>query len=264
MPDVFLLKAIAKSLLLPPTGLLLVALLGLAIIRRHPRTGRMLAMAAVTTLLALSIPIVAGGLVRLLDDSPPLDLAVAKTAQAIVIPGGGVRRNALEYGGDTLGRLTLERVRYGARLAKETGLPVLVTGGSVFGDTVPEASLMKDVLESEYGVRVRWAESTSRNTQENASNSAEMLKADGIVAVILVAHSFDIPRAKSVYSAYGLNVAIAPIGIPRPGIDLPGDLIPGIGAVITSYYACYELTALLALAFGVTGRAASNPIVTSK
>ncbi len=172
MPDVFLLKAIAKSLLLPPTGLLLVALIGLAIIRRHPRTGRTLATAAVATLLALSMPIVAGGLVRLLDDSPPIDLAVAKTAQAIVIPGGGVRRNALEYGGDTLGRLTLERVRYGARLAKATGLPVLVTGGSVLGNTTPEAVLMKEALESEYGVAVRWVEDRSRNTQENAAYSA--------------------------------------------------------------------------------------------
>jgi hypothetical protein len=42
----------------------------------------------------------------------------------------------LEYGGDTLGRLTLERVRYGARVAKKTGLPVLVAGGSVLvGET---------------------------------------------------------------------------------------------------------------------------------
>ena len=119
MPDPLLIKAIAKALLLPPTGLLLLALIGLAMIRRHPRAGRLLATASVLALLALSTPIVAGALVRLLDDSPPIDLAMAKTAQAIVIPGGGVRRNALEYGGDTLGRLTLERVRYGARLARE-------------------------------------------------------------------------------------------------------------------------------------------------
>ena len=121
MPDPFLLRAIAKALLLPPTGLLLLALIGLALIRKHPRGGRLLATASVLTLLALSTPIVAGALVRLLDDSPPIDLALVKNAQAIVIPGGGVRLNALEYGGDTLGRLTLERVRYGARLSKQTG-----------------------------------------------------------------------------------------------------------------------------------------------
>ena len=53
----------------------------------------------------------------------------AADAEAIVILGGGTRRNAPEYGGDTLGRLTLERVRYGAQVAKLTALPVLVTGG---------------------------------------------------------------------------------------------------------------------------------------
>ena len=207
MPDVFLLKAIAKSLLLPPTGLLLVALIGLAIIRRHPRAGRTLATVAVATLLALSMPIVAGGLVRLLDDSPPIDLAVAKTAQAIVIPGGGVRRNALEYGGDTLGRLTLERVRYGARLAKQTGLPVLVTGGSVLGNTVPEAVLMKEALENEYGVTVRWVEDRSRNTRENAEFTARMLAADGVRRVVLVLHAFDVPRAVPLYERTGLQRA---------------------------------------------------------
>jgi uncharacterized SAM-binding protein YcdF (DUF218 family) len=244
MPDAILLKAIAKALLLPPTGLLLVALFGLAIIRRHPRTGRMLATAAVTTLLALSMPIVAGGLVRLLDDSPPVDLNVAKTAQAIVIPGGGVRRNALEYGGDTLGRLTLERVRYGARLAKATGLPVLVTGGSVLGNTAPEALLMKEALESEYGVAVRWTEDRSRNTQENAAYSAKVLRTAGFHKIVLVMHSFDVPRTATMYTATGLQVIPAPIGVSRHKIDLPEDLVPGISALVTSYYACYELIGL--------------------
>ena len=244
MPDAVLLKAIAKALLLPPTGLLLLALIGLAIIRRHPRTGRALATAAMATLLALSMPIVAGYLVRLIDDSPPIDLTVAKTAQAIVIPGGGVRRNALEYGGDTLGRLTLERVRYGARLAKATGLPVLVTGGSVLGDTTPEALLMKEALESEYGVAVRWVEDRSRNTQENAAYSAKMLQTAGLHKIVLVMHSFDVPRTAAMYTATGLQVIPAPIGVSRREVDLPEDLVPGISALVTSYYACYELAAL--------------------
>ena len=243
MPDIFLLKAIAKSLLLPPTGLLLVALIGLAIIRRHPRTGRTLATAAVATLLALSMPIVAGGLVRLLDDSPPLDLAVAKTAQAIVIPGGGVRRNALEYGGDTLGRLTLERVRYGARLAKVTGLPVLVTGGSVLGDGEPEAKLMREALANEFGVSVHWVEDRSRNTRENAVNSSAMLHADHVRSIVLVSHSFDVSRARSEFIQAGLRVIPAPTAIPSKDVVWPGDFVPGIAGLQASYYACYEIAA---------------------
>jgi uncharacterized SAM-binding protein YcdF (DUF218 family) len=249
--DPIWIKALAKTILLPPTGLLLVALVGLAILRRRPRIGRMLATGAVLAVVMLSMPIVAGGLVRLLDDSPPFDLAAAANAQVIVIPGGGVRRNALEYGGDTLGRLTLERVRYGARLAKQTKLPVLVTGGSVLGTTVPEAVLMKEALESEYGVNVRWVEDRSRNTTENAAYSAKMLKADGLSSVILVAHSFDVPRARATYSASGLNVIAAPISIPKRNVDLPADLTPGIAAFVTSHYACYELAALFARYVGV-------------
>src|SRR5690606_27141357 len=111
-------KAVLKALVLPPTGPLLLAVLGLALLARRPRAGRVLAAAGVGLLLVLSLPIVAAALLRLLDDTPPLDLAQARSAQALVILGGGTRRNAAEYGGDTLGRLTLERVRYGARVAR--------------------------------------------------------------------------------------------------------------------------------------------------
>lgn len=241
MPDIFLIKAIAKSLILPPTGLLLLALAGLGIIGRHPRTGRALATLATAALLALSMPIVSGTLIRLLDDSPPIDLNMAKTAQAIVIPGGGVRRNALEYGGDTLGRLTLERVRYGARLAKATGLPILVAGGSVMGNTVPEAMLMREALASEYGVQVRWAEDRSRNTRENAAYAAPLLEADGIRSIVLVVHAFDVPRAVSAFRHAGLAVVAAPIAIPSLEVELPVDLQPSVASLQGSYYALYEL-----------------------
>jgi uncharacterized SAM-binding protein YcdF (DUF218 family) len=86
-----------------------------------------------------------------------LDLAAAPGAQAIVILGGGVRHEALEYGGHTLGRLTLERTRYGARVAKQTGLPVLVSGGAPSGG-IAEAEVMRAALAEEFGVPVRWVE----------------------------------------------------------------------------------------------------------
>ena len=125
------LKAVIKALVLPPTGLLLVAALGLALRARLPRTGRSLVAAGILGLLVISIPVTADFLTTFVDTSPVLALEDARNAQAIVILGGGIRRDAPEYGGDTLGTLTLERVRYGARVARLTGLPVLVTGGTV-------------------------------------------------------------------------------------------------------------------------------------
>ncbi len=178
--------------------------------RNHPRCGRAIALTAMLSLLALSTPLVSTQLVRLLDDSPVLDLAQAREAQAIVILGGGVRRNALEFGGDTLGRLTLERVRYGARVARQTGLPVLVTGGSVLRDGEAEATLMRDALENEFGVKVRWIEDRSRNTRENATFSAALLDRESIKRVVLVLHSFDVPRARAEFARAGIDTIPAP------------------------------------------------------
>src|SRR5664279_6057804 len=184
MIDPIWLKAVVKTLVLPPSGPLLLSALGLSIQRRFPQTGRFLAWIGVLTLIALSLPVVATFLQRSLSNSPVFDPVSASGAGAIVILGGGVQRDAVEYGGDTLGHLTLERVRYGARIARQLGLPVLVSGGSVLGGTA-EATLMRDALEHEYNVHVRWAEVRSRTTHENALESAEVLRAAGISRVVL-------------------------------------------------------------------------------
>jgi len=242
MPDPIWAKAVLKTLVLPPTGPLLLALLGLALRRRMPRIGVGVAWIGVLTLLALSIPAVAALLIRSLELPAPFDRARAAGTQAIVILGGGTRHDAPEYGGDTLGTLTLERVRYGARVAKETGLPVLVTGGSTYGGTT-EADLMREALKHEFGVEVRWAEDRSRTTHENAVYSAEILRAAGIRRVILVAHAFDMRRATAEFAAAGIAAVPAATGIPSRGRARAFDFLPGIVGLQGSYYALYEILA---------------------
>ena len=242
MVDLTWIKALLKALVLPPTGLLLLSALGLAILTRFPRAGRTLAAAGILILLVLSVPVVALALLRSVDTTPALDFERAKSAHAVVILGGGVRRNAPEFGGDTLGRLTLERVRYGARVARLTGLPVLVTGGSVLGGE-PEAKLMKDSLEKEFGVGVRWTETRSRNTHENAVRSAEILRAAGINRVVLVAHAVDMPRASGEFEAQGIAIIKAPTGIAASDDGGLLDYVPSIAGLLGSYYAIYEIVA---------------------
>jgi uncharacterized SAM-binding protein YcdF (DUF218 family) len=241
--DFLVAKKVLGALILPPTGPLVLAVLGLALLGRRPRLGRALAWLGVAGLLIVSLPIVAHALVRSLEP-PPLDLQRPGDAQAIVILGGGVRRNAPEFGGDTLGRLTLERVRYGALVARATRLPVLVSGGSVFGGTA-EATLMKRALEQEFGVEVRWSEDRSRDTRSNAAQSAAILVPAGIKRVILVAHGFDMPRASAEFASAGLEVTPAPtlLAGERFSVEQALDLLPGMGALQTSYYAFYELLA---------------------
>ena len=202
--------------------------------------GRALVGIGTLTLLVLSIPAVAWLLLCAVESGPPLVQEQARTAQAIVIPGGGSRRGALEYGGDTLARLTLERVRYGARIARQTGLPILVTGGSVSGGT-PEGMLMREALESEYGQPVRWVESESRTTHENAQRSAALLRAEGVTRILLVMHAFDMRRAAAEFEAAGLSVIAAPTGLAGTAPDNVLDFLPSISGLQGSYYALYEI-----------------------
>ncbi|MCU0805347.1 MAG: YdcF family protein [Burkholderiales bacterium] len=236
----FFLRKAATALMLPPVGPLLLSVVGLLLSRRAPRLGRTLAWTGVLALLALSFHPVADALLVAASHTAPLDAKEAAKAQAIVIISGGVRRDAPEYGGDTVGRLSLERVRYGAKVAKETGLPVLVTGGVVH-EGRPEAELMKEALEREFAVPVRWTEIESRNTRENAQRSAAMLRAAGVTRIVLVAHAFDIPRARGEFEAAGLAVVPAPTLIPDLRFEWPRSLVPGMSALLGSYYALYEL-----------------------
>jgi uncharacterized SAM-binding protein YcdF (DUF218 family) len=244
MIDWLWVKALVRPIVLPPTGLLLMAAFGLAVGSRYPRAGRALAVAGVVGVLAVSMPVVADHLLGWLDTSAPMAVEQARDAQAIVVLGGGVRRHALEYGGDTLSTLTLERVRYGAHVARLTRLPILVAGGSVLG-AAPEAWLMKTALEKEFGVPVRWIEPRSRTTHENAVRSADILRKDGIHRIVLVTHGFDMRRAAAEFEAQGLAIVAAPTGMHAATHDTVFDYLPSMAGLQGSYYACYEILANL-------------------
>lgn len=139
--------------------------------------------------------------------------------------------------------MTLERVRYGALVARQTKLPVLVSGGPGYGGA-EEAVLMKRALEDEFGVAVKWMESRSRDTRTNALYSAATLLPQGVTRVVLVAHGFDMPRAMAEFAAAGLRVTPAPTVVATdPVFDHPLEWLPSMGALYGSYYALYELLA---------------------
>lgn len=250
MDPVDLLRALVKAFVLPPAGPLLMALAGLALLRRAPRAGRALAWGGLGALLALSLPVVALLLERPYA-LPAFDVRDAASAQAIVVPGGGLRRNAEEYDGDTLGRLTADRVRYAARVAKATGLPVLVTGGVPKGAATSEGAAMREVLEREYGVRVQWVDPGARNTRENALRSAALLKPAGVSTVVLVGHAVDMPRARAEFGAAGLATVPAPIQIPPPFAPVPTDFLPSAAALQATHHVLYERLADVARALGL-------------
>ncbi len=235
----FLAKKLLAALVLPPTGLVLLALFGLWLARRHPRMGRGISIFALLTLLALSMPPVVDGLMSSFDVPPPISAADLGKAQAIVVLGGGNYHDAPEYGGDTVSRWTLERVRYGVHLQRRSGLPILVTGGAPFGGR-PEGEAMKEAIERDFGGKVRWVEAESRDTVENALYSARMLKAAGVRRLALVSHATHLPRAIPLFEAQGFEVIGAPMGFRTHPPSDAASLLPSAGALGASSEALRE------------------------
>ena len=208
----FLLKKILSALILPPTSLILLALLGIYLSRKHPRTGRTIAALSLTTLLILSLPVTGNALLHSLETALPITEAQLKDIQSIVILGGGKNNNAPEYGGtDTVSKWTLERLRYGAFLQQHTGKPILVTGGAPYGGR-PEADAMAETLKQEFHAKTIWVENQSNDTAENAAYSAKILKQHGITNIALVSQAWHLPRAKTLFEKQGLKVTLAGTG----------------------------------------------------
>jgi uncharacterized SAM-binding protein YcdF (DUF218 family) len=234
------LKMILRLLILPPASPLLAAALGAWLSRRRTprarRAGWALLGAALVTLWLLSTPVVASVLTRLAQRCPPLDLSHPPNAQAIVILGGdSAREFAPEYGGAMVGSQLLERVSYGAFVARRTGLPVLVSG------TAEEAQSMRVSLARDFGVRTRWSDAQSRDTFQNAADSSRLLRADGVMHIILVTSADHEWRAMQEFASAGLDVVPAPTDLWAPERAGVQPYLPSAAALRRSSEALYEL-----------------------
>jgi len=233
-----------SDLVLPPTSLVLLTIAGLALVRRRRALGLTLALGSQVLLLALALPVVANALARSLEP-PPVTSTELKRAQAIVILGGGRNRGSPDWGGETVKTYTLQRLRYGARLARETGLPVFVSGGMPDGGTKPEGALMRDILEAEFLVSVRGMEITSETTAENASMTAPELVAAGFKRVALVTDAMHMPRARRSFERWGFEVVACPTAYAGQRPFGLYQLVPGSPALIQSHLALREWISLL-------------------
>lgn len=247
MSFLFLLKKILSVLLLPPLMPLLWVAAGLLLLRRQRRLGLVLAWGGLLLALALSLPPVVNLLTSPLENIPVLQAEDLSKVQAIVILGAGQRRHMPEYGAATPNRLALERLRYGARLARASGLPLLVSGGAPEGD-IAEASLMAAVLREDFGITPRWLEARSLDTADNARYTATLLKPHKIQRIALVTHAAHMRRAVAEFQLQGFEVFPAPTGFlsdSRLGEDF-SDFMPGATASYSGWYALHEWVGMLA------------------
>ena len=246
LPTTFLLKKFLSALLLPPGGWLLCIGLGLLLLRRRPRLGRLLAWGGLLLAWLTSTYAFVSLIVAPLEDFPVLQERDLARAEAIVILGAGAHRELPEYGGEAApNRLALERLRYGAHLARRSGLPVLVSG---------ESAPMADVLRRDFGITPRWLEGRSLDTQDNATHTLQILMRAGVRRIVLVTHAIHMRRALAEFAQASGDIEVipAPLGFfsrqrddePEPAFR---DFLPGPSAAFAAWYAAHEWAGLLAL-----------------
>jgi uncharacterized SAM-binding protein YcdF (DUF218 family) len=236
---------LVSAFLLPPLNLLLVAALGLWLWHKRPLVARLLLTSVIVLLWLISTPYFAEALLHGLEGKPYVTDTKKPLADAIVVLGGGSYFHAPEYGADTVGKDTLERLRFAAKLHRETGKPVLVTGGAPLGNDNSEAEQMKQVLEQEFNVPVQWTEDASDNTLENAHLSRLLLNQKGITRVYLVTHAWHMPRAVLAFQAAGFQVVPAPTAYTtRYQTDLL-TFVPNVYALRDSRIFMHELIGML-------------------
>jgi uncharacterized SAM-binding protein YcdF (DUF218 family) len=234
------LRVILTDLVIPPAGLLYLALGGLLLARarRRARTGLLLGAAAVFGVLVLGMPVTGRALLVSLEGGLPVDPPPSAPPQAIVILSAEVDRTP---DGLEPGPLTLQRLLAGARLWQRTHLPVLVSGGALEPGETAVAAVMARTLARDFKVPVRWTEGRSETTWENAADSAALLLPTGVRSVYVVTHAWHERRAVLAFRHFGLVPTVASV----PPDLVTGAWVPSIAGWSRSYYALHEWAGLL-------------------
>lgn len=249
-------------LVIPPLGLVWLALFGLAVSRRRPQVGRPLLFIGVLGLYAVGTPLFSHALLS--------GLEIRQSIDSRPNPGGDAPGAIIVLGGDgqgvydvpdqaQVGPLSLERLAGAAVLQRQTGLPVLMTGGNVGSDQPPVAALMARAFTDDFGLPVQWREERAGNTCENARLSAAILRQAGIPSAWVVTHSWHMQRSLLSFRRVGYNASAAPLPAERFAFSGIGDLMPRMSGWNRSYYAFHEWIGLVAYSLGACKAVPGNP-----
>jgi uncharacterized SAM-binding protein YcdF (DUF218 family) len=227
-------KPALTALLLPPVPFLLLVLIGTRVVLSRRSLGWFIVSLGVAgTWLSMCTGVGRAAEQVLLDVphalSPDRIRQIkadpqARSADAIVVLGGGMEPLAPEYGISNLGRMSLERLRYGLWLSRETGVPVAFSGGIGWASQnqgSAEADVASRIATQDFNRPLKWVEDQSRDTRENAARTMPLLKRAGVTHIVLVTHGWHMPRSMRAFEeagrANGITVEPAPMGLAIPG-----------------------------------------------
>lgn len=254
-------KPLLAALLLPPVPWLLLVLLGGWQMSRRRWLGWLLLLSGAGLIWASSTSVVADWLGQsLLKVPPPLrDPQVLlqpprPAGDTVIVVLGGGRYAGAEYDRVTLNTLSMERLRYGIWLSRQTGFPVAFTGGVSPGSRPPtEGAMAERVAREEFRHPLAWIEERSRDTHENALFTVDLLRNRHVGRIVLVTHDLHLPRALGHFrrardgAGLAFDIVPAPVGINEKGpTRLASDFYPTPGGIAQVRYALREWLGLLA------------------
>ena len=196
------LTAVIMQFLAPPLVFIWLALLGL--ILRGSYYGRRCMFVGILLLWISSIPAVGVFLSRpLLATNTDWKISDLDGARAIVVTTGGyfpAEKRFIPEGN------SLRRGDYGAWLHQQTGLPLLITGGSTFHPQAPAESV---VLREQLGLEEEsvMVEKESLNSYEHAVNLERGFREkDWDRKIVLVSSAMHMRRLSATFRAKGFEV----------------------------------------------------------
>jgi uncharacterized SAM-binding protein YcdF (DUF218 family) len=236
-------KPMVAALLLPPAPFVLMVLVGGRLMYRRRFIAWALLFTGVLGIWFMCTVVAGTALTNLLLMPPrslsPSEVGDLKKADktAIVVLGGGRKALSPEYGVSNLRNFGVERLRYGIWLSRQTSLPMAFSGGIGYGSQPgpAEAEIAARIAELEFGHPLRWTETQSRDTNENAMLTLPLLKAQGIEHIVLVTHGFHMRRALAAFerasqrASIRLKVTPAPMGMEGAHRVEAADWLPSRG-----------------------------------
>lgn len=255
-------KPVLSALLLPPVPWLLLMLLGARLLYwRRSIAWMVMLLAAAGTWLSCCTAVAEWLEFAALRPPPALNadrVAELKKAvgggrkTAIVVLGGGREALAPEYQLSNLNWISLQRLHYGVWLSRQTGAPILFSGGVGLGDNlgVTEAEAASRVAERDYGRPLTWIEGESRDTRENASRSVAMLKPAGVTDLVIVTHGWHMRRALRAFDQEsrradaGLRISAAPMGLAVSSARPALQWLPSAQGFVRVRFVLHELAGL--------------------
>lgn len=210
----FLLKKLISTFVLPP-GLFIVLFLLCIYLMLNKKYYRAIVTAFLSTVIIylLSIAPVANSFMRLVEVTN-WNESELKSSDVIVLLGGGVSEGVIDISGIGIpSQDSTVRLVDAARLYKNYKLPIIVSGGSIFGSS-EEANVYARILaDLDVPDNDIIKEGSSRDTKENARYVAEIMTQKGFKKAILVTSSYHMKRSMFLFEKNNVAVTPYPSGV---------------------------------------------------